>query len=179
MTLTESDFAALAVEQLDALYGLARSLSRDPAKADDLVQETYLRALRARGSFRLEEFGIRPWLIRILQNLHVTRGIRESRQPKAMEETALERLPREEACATRNRPLALDDMDEELVWAIDALPESYRSVLWLWAVEEKSYSEIAGRLSLPIGTVMSRLHRARRRITDHIHQPQSHSPSRA
>jgi RNA polymerase sigma-70 factor (ECF subfamily) len=177
MTLTESDFAALAVEQLDALHGLARSLSRDPARAEDLVQETYLRALRSRGSFRLEEFGIRPWLMRILRNLSVTRGLRESRQPKAMEEAALERLPGDKGSRVRTGALAVDDMDEELVWAINALPESYRSVLWLWAVEDKSYSEIARCLSLPVGTVMSRLHRARRRITDHVQRPRSNSRS--
>lgn len=163
MTLAEHHFKALAVEQFDALYGLARRLSGDSARAEDLVQETYLRALKARESFQLEEFGIRPWLMRILHNLHVTRSTRESRQPMAIEEEALQRVPGENRRATG---LSVDDMDQELVWAIDALPESYRAVLLLWAVEGKSYAEIACSLSLPAGTVMSRLHRARKQISE-------------
>ncbi len=168
MTLAEPDFAALAVEQFDALYGLARRLSGDPARAEDLVQETYLRALRARESFHLEEFGIRPWLMRILHNLHVTRSTRESRQPMAVEAEALERVAGGSGGGRTMRALAADDMDQELVWAIDALPASYRAVLLLWAVEEKSYAEIAEALSLPPGTVMSRLHRARKRICEQM-----------
>jgi RNA polymerase sigma-70 factor (ECF subfamily) len=177
MILTQPDFAALAVEHFDALYGLARRLSRDPARADDLVQETFLRALRARESFHLESFGIRPWLMRILHNLHVTRSIRESRQPMAVEEEILERVPGDNSSGSQCGLLAADDMDEELVWAINALPDSYRPVLWLWAVEGKSYAEIAGLLSIPVGTVMSRLHRARKRIIDQLRQPTSGSHS--
>jgi RNA polymerase sigma-70 factor (ECF subfamily) len=171
MTLAETDFAALAVEQFDALYGLARRLSGDAGRAEDLVQETYLRALRARESFQLEEFGIRPWLMRILHNLHVTGATRESRQPMAIEEEELERVPGHAAGFQETRSLTKDEMDQELVWAIDALPESYRAVLLLWAVEEKSYAEIAVALSLPPGTVMSRLHRARKRICDQLGRP--------
>jgi RNA polymerase sigma-70 factor (ECF subfamily) len=168
MTLAESDFAAMAVEQFDALYGLARRLSGDAMRAEDLVQETYLRALRARESFQLEEFGIRPWLMRILHNLHVTGATRESRQPMAIEEEALERVPGQTLGCRETPCFAPDEMDQELVWAIDALPEAYRAVLLLWAVEEKSYAEIAEALSLPTGTVMSRLHRARKRICDQL-----------
>jgi len=171
MTLAETDFAALAVEQFDALYGLARRLSGDASRAEDLVQETYLRALRARESFRLEEYGIRPWLMRILHNLHVTGATRESRQPMAIEEEALQRVPDRAPQRQETRTLATDEMDQELVWAIDTLPESYRAVLLLWAVEEKSYAEIAEALSLPVGTVMSRLHRARKRICDQLGRP--------
>jgi RNA polymerase sigma-70 factor, ECF subfamily len=170
MTLAEPDFAALAVEQFDALYGLARRLSGDPTRAEDLVQETYLRALKARKSFQLEEYGIRPWLMRILHNLYVTRSTRESRQPVALEEEALKRVPGESWSGFNPRALAADDMDEELVWAIESLPESYRAVLLLWAVEEKSYAQIASVLSLPIGTVMSRLHRARKHIVEQVQQ---------
>jgi RNA polymerase sigma-70 factor (ECF subfamily) len=167
MTLTQPDFAALAVEQFDALYGLARRLSGDPARAEDLVQETYVRALRAWKSFQLEEFGIRPWLMRILHNLYITRSTRESRQPAVVEEEALARVPGGSWGSRSTSQLAADDLDEELLWAIEALPDSYRAVLLLWAVEEKSYAEIADILSLPVGTVMSRLHRARKRI---LHQ---------
>jgi RNA polymerase sigma-70 factor (ECF subfamily) len=107
-------------------------------------------------------------LMRILHNLHVTGATRESRQPMAIEEEALERVPGRTVGSLRAPSFTPDEMDQELVWAIDALPESYRAVLLLWAVEEKSYAEIAAALSLPPGTVMSRLHRARKRICDQL-----------
>ena len=165
MVLGETDFAVLAVEQFDMLYGLARRLSGSAACAEDLVQETYLRALRARESFRLEEFGIRPWLIRILHNLYVTRATRESHQPIAVDQETLSRASRRRAQPRPESVAGFEDMDEELVWAIQSLPESYRQVLLLWAVEGLSYAQIGQTLSLPLGTVMSRLHRARRRIS--------------
>src|SRR6476620_3409823 len=89
---TESghEFEKLALDQLDTLYRVARRLTRDGERANDLVQETYLRAFRAKDSFQLKEYGIRPWLLRIMQNLHFSRSGRERRQPIAMEDGGLE-----------------------------------------------------------------------------------------
>src|SRR6185437_6355076 len=87
---TSEQFEALALEQLDMLYRVARRLTRDAAAAEDLVQETYLRALRGRDSFDLKAHGIRPWLLRIMHNLHVSRGERESRQPAALDQEQLQ-----------------------------------------------------------------------------------------
>jgi RNA polymerase sigma-70 factor (ECF subfamily) len=164
MPLAEPDFAALAMEHLGALRGLARRLSGDPGRAEDLVQETYLRALKARQNFRMEHYGIRPWLMRILHNLHVTRAMREAQQPAAMDDETLATV----AYGGHQRSVEMDGfegMDEELVWAIEALPEPYRIVLLLWAIENFTYAEIAKSLSLPVGTVMSRLHRARKQLS--------------
>src|SRR3954470_21912732 len=86
MKLEPKEFDRLALEQIDMLYRVARRLSRDPNRAEDLVQETYLRALRSQGSFNLESFGIKPWLLRILHNLHVSRSQREGRQPTTVED---------------------------------------------------------------------------------------------
>src|SRR4029079_1388719 len=83
-------FEHLALEQLDLLYRIARRLTRDPASAEDLVQETYVRALRARDTFDLQAHGIRPWLLRIMHNLHISRAEREARQPAALEDEQLE-----------------------------------------------------------------------------------------
>ena len=123
-----------------------------------------------RESFHLEEFGIRPWAMRILHNLNMTltRATRESRQPMAIEEEELDACRAMLQDFRKLRSLTKDEMDQELVWAIDSLPESYRAVLLLWAVEEKSYAEIAVALDLPPGTVISRLHRARKRICDQL-----------
>ena len=73
MKLTRAEFEQMALEHVDMLHRIARRLSRDPSAADDLVQETYLRALRSYEGFDLKEFGIRPWLLRILHNLHASR----------------------------------------------------------------------------------------------------------
>src|SRR5580700_1906676 len=90
MTLDSNEFERLALEQSDMLYRIALRLTRDSERAQDLVQETYLRAIRGRKGFQLESFGIRPWLVRILQNLHFSRGARESREPAMLEDAQLE-----------------------------------------------------------------------------------------
>lgn len=163
------EFEALALQQLDLLYRVARKLTRDPGKAEDLVQETYLRAIRGRSGFDLQEFGIRPWLLRIMHNLYVSRGEREARQPLAVEEQHLESAESGRAGAELPiDPASFEAMDEQLVAALDRLPKEYQTVMLLWAVEEFSYKEIASALDVPIGTVMSRLHRARQRLAEDL-----------
>lgn len=162
--LTRPQFEELALEQMDLLYRLARKLTRDAQRADDLVQETYLRAINAWASFDLQQFGIRPWLVRILHNLHVTLGQRESRAPIAVDDG---RLDAPDATAPV-QTFDFQQVDQELVTALDNLPDEYRSVLMLWAVDEFSYQEIAHALDIPLGTVMSRLHRARKRVTEEL-----------
>lgn len=167
MKLGRKEFETLAMEQLDLLYRIARRMTRDQASAEDLVQETYLRALRSHASFDLKEFGIRPWLLRIMHNLHMSRFKREKRQPATLGDQQLEA-----AAKGVGQPLPRDNfdgMDQQLVRALDQLPEDYQTVLLLWAIEEMSYKEIAHALEVPIGTVMSRLHRARTRLSDLLH----------
>src|SRR2546423_1710136 len=170
MKLDRAQFEGLAMEHLDMLYRMARRLTRDQASAEDLVQETYLRALRSYESFDLQEFGIRPWLLRILHNVHNTRFKREKRQPQAVDDQQLQSaapaLPEDPNVAAAGN--VWDGMDEQLVQAMDDLPEEYRSVLTLWAIEDLSYKEIAEALDVPIGTVMSRLHRARQRLSEQL-----------
>ena len=167
---TEDNFEQLALEQMDTLYRVARRLARDPERANDLVQETYLRALRAKDSFQLKEFGIRPWLLRIMQNLHYSRSGRERRQPVAMQDGSLEAaeldaIPEHPGVPV---PVNVEDLDEHLVHALDALPVEYQIVLLMWAVDECTYKEIAHTLDIPIGTVMSRLHRARQKLSEQL-----------
>jgi len=162
MKISHDEFLRLAMEQLDAVDRMARTLARNRTESDDLVQETYLLALKGRDSFDLKTFGIKPWLFRILHNIHVTRGRREQRQPKAMESHELE-----DASIEVSEPLnGLLLSDDRLEKAMGMLPLELRSILTLWAVDELSYKEIAEVVGIPIGTVMSRLHRARRRISD-------------
>jgi RNA polymerase sigma-70 factor (ECF subfamily) len=167
MKLGRKEFETLAMEQLDLLYRIAKRLMRNPSAAEDLVQETYLRALRSYESFDLKEFGIRPWLLRIMHNLHLSRFKREKRQPATLQDGQLEA-----ASKGVGQPLPRDNfegMDQQLVRAVEQLPEEYQTALLLWAIEEMSYKEIAVALEVPIGTVMSRLHRARARLSDLLH----------
>src|SRR3954468_21935206 len=90
MKPSNAEFESLALEQLDTLFRFARRLTRDAGQAEDLVQETYARALGARDSFDLQEgMGIRPWLLRIMQNLHFSRSTREKKAPSAMDTEGL------------------------------------------------------------------------------------------
>jgi RNA polymerase sigma-70 factor, ECF subfamily len=167
----ESDqFEKLALDQMDTLYRVARRLTRDPERANDLVQETYLRAFRARDSFELKEYGIRPWLLRIMQNLHFSRSGREKRQPAAMEDSSLEAADLDALPETPGVPLPinLEDLDDQLVRALEGLAVDYQIVLLMWAVDDLTYKQIAHTLDIPIGTVMSRLHRARQKLGEQL-----------
>jgi RNA polymerase sigma-70 factor (ECF subfamily) len=180
---SREQFEKLALEQLDTLYRIARRLARDPQRAEDLVQETYLRAVRARETFDLQAHGIRPWLLRIMHNVHVSRAEREGRQPTAVEDEQLESASAGGSYGrggghgshggTRTTPppydpLSFQGMDQQLVRAIEGLAPEYQIVLMLWAVEELSYKEIAVAVGIPIGTVMSRLHRARQKLSEQL-----------
>ncbi len=173
MKLPSGEFDRLALEQLDTLYRVARRLTRDPAAAEDLVQETYLRALKAKDGFDLQTFGIRPWLLRIMHNLHISRAGRDQRQPVAIDDERLDGAGPHAAgpqggAAGPIDPASYEAMDERLVAALNDLPQEYGTVMLLWAVEDFSYKEIADSLDIPIGTVMSRLHRARQRLSSQL-----------
>lgn len=176
MEIPHDEFEALAMAEMDSLYRVARRLARDQHAAADLVQETFLRALRGRAGFRLQEHGIRPWLLRIMHNLYFTQSRRERRQPTAVEGQALNATaaPADEGSSTDPAEpgvagasayaVHFDAMDERLVAALNELSQEYQVVLLLWAVEGLSYKEISHVADVPIGTVMSRLYRARQRI---------------
>jgi len=167
MKLDPQEFERLALEQIDLLYRVARRLTRDPNRAEDLVQETYLRALRSKEGINLEDFGMKPWLLRILYNLHLSRAQREGRQPVPLDDIDLAGPDRRSASLPIDSR-SFEGMDEELVRAIDGLSQEYQSVLMLWAVEDFSYKEIADALDIPIGTVMSRLHRVRQKLSEEL-----------
>ncbi len=157
------------------LYSTAVRLTTNPSDAEDLVQETYLRAYRSYGTFR-PGTNLRAWMFRILTNAHINRYRARSRRP---EETALEDLEEWLPTTSRSQPSAygrsaedelLDSLRyDEAMAAIRRLPAAYAEAVRLADVEGFSYREIAEVLDIPIGTVMSRLHRGRqtlRRILD-------------
>ncbi len=160
-------FEALAMPHLDLLYRVAYRLTRREHEAEDLVQETFLKAYRAFDSFEEREFGIRPWLLRILHNTYLNRAARERRAPRATEQQTLAQT---EASEVAHLPvLDLEQVDDQVKQAVDGLSPEFRAVVLLWATGEFSYQQIADALELPIGTVMSRLHRARRQLARALH----------
>lgn len=153
---SERAFREDAVGCLNGLYGFALSLCRDPATAEDLVQETYLRALRAARKAEPGP-GLRSWLFAILHN--VWRNEVRRRRPAEASDELLARIP-----ADAPDPLEVVDRAQaggRVLSAIDALPQPFREVIVLRCVEGFSYQEMAEIVGCPAGTVMSRLARAR------------------
>ena len=152
---------------MDGLYGYAMVLSRNPAMAGDLVQETYLRALKAKESIRPDS-NVKSWLFTILRNIWLNHLRHERAGPKIAELDSDENLA-EVSVATSEDPhdLYVRNLQREHVrTAIQQLPVEFREIIILREYEELSYSEIANVLQCPMGTVMSRLARARSRLGD-------------
>jgi RNA polymerase sigma-70 factor, ECF subfamily len=149
----------------DQLYNFARWLTRNTEEAEDLVQETYVKALKGFSSFQLGT-NFRAWMYRILRNTFLTSrtGLRATMTvPLDPEQDEPELAVENETPET----ILMDRSNSQLVLsAIDDLPVQYRETLLLCEVEEMSYQEIAETLSIPVGTVMSRLSRARRTLRD-------------
>ena len=155
---------------MPALYSHAMRLTHNAADAEDLVQETYLKAYRSYESFTAGT-NLRAWLFRILTNSQINRYRAKQRRP---EETELDdvgdmylykRLAAPGQLGASAEDELMDMFSEaEVVAAVDALPESYRSAVLLADVEGFAYKEIAQVLDIPIGTVMSRLHRGRKSL---------------
>lgn len=164
------EFEEVALPHFDALFNLALSLTRHRKEAEDLVQETYLRAYRFFDSYRTGTH-IKAWLFRILRNTFINRYRSAKLRPEEVDfgkiESGYEQLI-EENFLREHRPVSPEEiltegvLDEEVEQALAALPEEYRSVVLMALLEEMSYKEIAAALSIPLGTVMSRLHRGRK-----------------
>jgi RNA polymerase sigma factor (sigma-70 family) len=160
-------FEELAMPQFDSLYNFARWLVHNSSDTEDLVQETYLKALRNFASFQ-SGTNFRAWMFQILKNTFLSsRSTLERRMTDAM--VSEEDGP--ELAVDRETPetILMNHSDSQrLQRAIDDLPLHYREALLLCEVEEMSYQEIAEILSIPIGTVMSRLARARKSVRESI-----------
>ena len=166
----KEEFEETALEYLTPLFNLALNLTRNRKDAEDLVQETYLRAYRFFGSYQ-PGTQIKAWLFRILRNTFINRYRAQKVRPDEVDfskvELAYERVV-DEQFLQANRPVSPEEalmsgvLDEEIETAMARLPEEYRSVVILALVEDLSYKEIASALSIPLGTVMSRLHRGRK-----------------
>ncbi len=174
----QTHFADLAMEHMGSLYTAALRMTRNPADAEDLVQETYLKAYRAFGSFQ-EGTNLKAWLYKILTNTFINSYRSKKRRPEQTELDEGEDLylyrrlgGLEAVAAGRSAEEELLDhiTDSEVKVALESLPESFRMAVLLADVEGFSYKEIAEILEIPIGTVMSRLHRGRKALQKALHQ---------
>jgi RNA polymerase sigma-70 factor (ECF subfamily) len=171
--LPPETFEQLAMPLFDRLYSFACWLTQDRAEAEDLVQETYAKALKGFSSFQ-PGTNFRAWIYRILRNAFLT-----SRSGLKAAIVSLEVDEDETVAATEETPesILLQRSDWQLVQqALEQLPAAYREVLLLCDVEEMSYQEIAATASIPIGTVMSRLSRARRALRESVQKMQQQKP---
>lgn len=168
----KEEFEEVALPHLDALFNLALSLTRRRKDAEDLVQETYLRAFRFFGSYRAGT-NVKAWIFRILRNTFINRYRSQRIRPDEIDFGKIEATYEqaiEENFLSRHQPpspeeIVLDrTLDGEVQHALDQLSEEYRLVVLMALLEEMSYKEIASALSIPLGTVMSRLHRGRKML---------------
>jgi RNA polymerase sigma-70 factor (ECF subfamily) len=167
--VAKDEFEAEALRHLDALYRTALRMTRSEADAEDLVQETFIRAFRFRDQFTLGT-NMKAWLFRILTNTFINTYRRKAAQPEVtdlegVDEFSLYRRMADDRAASSSpdpeAELLNSVVDTEVTDALEALPEKFRTTVLL-DVEGFSYKEIAEMLSIPIGTVMSRLHRGRK-----------------
>jgi len=174
LRLVSPAFEAEALASLDSLYRAALRLTRVPADAEDLVQETYLKAFRAADTFEPGS-NLRAWLFTILHNTARNRARDRARDTVAIDSEIVDRAAdapppgsRASVVETPETLLLRDTLAPELQSAIDELPEQFRQAVWLRDVEEFSYAEIARMLSIPVGTVMSRISRGRHLLFDKL-----------
>ncbi len=163
-------FQEAALEHLDVLYGAAMRLTRDATEAQDLVQDALVRAYRFQHHFE-PGTNLKAWLLRILTNTFINHYRRHTRERRVLDTE--EGAPVGDGVMSRAAMRGLTDstavaqeglLRDEINGALDSLPEDYRLMIVLADVEELSYKEIAETVGVPIGTVMSRLHRARKQM---------------
>ena len=166
----QANFERDAMQFAGQLYAAALRMTRNPADAEDVVQETYLKAYRGYGSFKAGT-NLKAWLYRILTNTYINRYRKAQRRPSEVELGELQdlylykRLGEHSGASESAEKEALDQfIDLDVKRALESLPEHFRMPVLLADVEGFSYKEIAEILDIPIGTVMSRLHRGRKAL---------------
>ncbi len=167
----DARFAEYVVPELDVMYRVAQSITRNPTDAEDLVQDTLIRAYRA-----IERFDgryPRAWLLTIMRNAQVNRVRRKRPELMHDPDETMSRIADESPDGADAESQLIDqEFEAPIENALNALPEKFRKVVELVDLNQLSYQEAADALGIPVGTVMSRLHRARRNIRQHLEASQ-------
>ena len=171
-----STFAEQAMPLMDQLYSAAMRMTRNPADAEDLVQETYMKAFRGFDRFQ-EGTNLKAWMYRILTNSYINRYRQKQRRPDESDIADVEDMYLYRRLGGENSEIgsSAEDAflnsvtDSQVKAAIEALPENFRIAVLLADIEGFAYKEIAEILEIPIGTVMSRIHRGRKALEKHLH----------
>jgi len=174
VSLSEEDkdrFQQGALPLLDSLYGAALRMTRNPADAEDLVQETMLRAYRAFDRFE-PGTNLKAWLFRILTNAYINTYRKKQREPQKVSSDEVEDFDLYQELKNHDpqfsetpESLVLDSLvDSDILEAIEELPEQFRLAVVLSDMEGFTYAEMAEIMDVPMGTVMSRLHRGRKAL---------------
>ena len=156
-----------ALSHLDSLYGTALRLTRNEADAQDLVQDTYVKAFRSARQFK-PGTNLKAWLFTILHNTFRNRRRDSGRDPVEVDSDQVDLAAPVDPAATPEERLLQDALGPDLQEALDALPEAFREAVWLRDIEEFPYAEIAEMLGIPVGTVMSRISRGRRMLYEKL-----------
>jgi RNA polymerase sigma-70 factor (ECF subfamily) len=165
-----ASFEREALVHLDAMYRVALRLTANPADAEDLVQDAMLRAYRSWDRFTLGT-NAKGWLLTILRNLFINEYRRRRRQPETVDLDTIEPFTVFEKVQEDPQGAFFDRIvDDEVLRAVDALPEVFREAVMLSDVEGLSYEEIAKVLDVPVGTVKSRLYRGRRMLQAKLYE---------
>ena len=166
----QADFEGDAMQYAGQLYSAALRMTRNPADAEDVVQETFLKAYRAYDTFKAGT-NLEAWLYRILTNTYINRYRKAQRRPSEVELGELQDLylfkrigESSGASVSAEEEVLARFVDTDVKQALESLPEHFRMPVLLADVEGFSYKEIAEILDIPIGTVMSRLHRGRKAL---------------
>jgi RNA polymerase sigma-70 factor (ECF subfamily) len=161
----QEDFEEEIIPHLDAMYNFALRLTSDPSDAEDLVQDTIVKAFRFFSSYE-KGTNAKAWLFRILKNSYINNYRKKSKQPNQVDYDEVSTFY-ETIRAERTDTSDLEDkmfrdlIDDDISQALEELPEDFRTVVLLCDIEDFTYEEIANMLDVPIGTIRSRLHRGR------------------
>jgi RNA polymerase sigma-70 factor (ECF subfamily) len=177
VTMSQSAFEREALPELDALYNFAYRLCRDEHRSRDLVQETMLKACRYFRSYR-EGSNCRAWLFQICKNAYINQYRRRKAEPVAVDFSSEEgEFGRDEGSLRERHIVPSDDqhavlhersLGDEVVTALEALPNEYRTAVVLCDIEGHTYEDIADFMRVPVGTVRSRIHRGRKMLAGRL-----------
>jgi RNA polymerase sigma-70 factor (ECF subfamily) len=172
--LKQREFNAEMIPHMDALYNFAIRLANDPNDAEDLVQDTIVKAYRFFASYE-RGTNAKAWLFRILKNSYINNYRKQSKQPYQVDydeiSTYYESVRSERSDTTDMEQIMYRELlDDEVTKALNKLPEDFRTVVLLCDIEGFTYEEIANMLDVPIGTIRSRLHRGRNLLRTSLSQ---------